>query len=688
MRLRTAGMALFVLAIAVPSGAVGTWYDYYLDARDKHIPAQQWDAALASLKQAVKLKPDSGVDERTYGMDFVDYFPYYYQGVVYHRTQQWDSAILMFNIEEKAGAIKKRPLYRELMRLRREAEAARAEVDRAIRIKKLKDEVDRLRRESAELPQGRPLRGCALAAGPGPEGGGGARPRHAARHPRAHPAHPRRRVQGGRRGRARAAHREGPRRGPGPAGGGQGHGGQDPLRQRARRRPRQRGRDRRARAGGGDDPGLDHGGEPAGRAAAGQGTVRRRPLRGGPAAAGGRRLRSRQRRGPGAAGKGAPDVRGVAPAEGPRRAHPGRCSAKASASWPRASTPTRGCGFQSVLELDHEPREGRGAAAPRRAPDGRRHLREAVPQPAARPHVPRAAPRRPRVVLRDVVPADRRRRRGHRRPRDGEAAVPASAGRWWPSRKGRPIPPPASCRATSASSASSSCPTASTDVRVVAVDSSGIAAGSGLPRHAAAPVLHDPRLLAGHHRQRGRAGGARIRGAAAAPAARGAQALQPLHRGGAGARPGHVLRPAEAAHADHERAPPQQPDDHGRAAHREDDVPPPPEGRAGAGRGDGVQVLPGVHRPPGRPRSRLLPRRHDRRRGDAEAAGGDAGRAALSRRRRPLRRPRLQPRPAARDRGAEDPHRPQGQARAPHRRGGRPERVLGARSTSACAASS
>jgi hypothetical protein len=151
MRLRTAGMALFVLAIAVPSGAVGTWYEYYLDARDKHIPAQQWDAALASLKQAVKLKPDSGVDQRTYGMEFLDYFPSYYQGVVHHRRQEWDTAILMFNIEEKAGAIKKKPLYRELVRLRREAEAERAEVDRGIRIKKLKDEVDRLRRESADL---------------------------------------------------------------------------------------------------------------------------------------------------------------------------------------------------------------------------------------------------------------------------------------------------------------------------------------------------------------------------------------------------------------------------------------------------------------------------------------------------------------------------------------------------------
>src|SRR5688572_10909231 len=151
MRVRTAGAALLVLACAARADAVGTWYDYYLEARDKHLPAQRWEPALASLRQAVKLKPDSGVEQRTYGMEFIDYFPYYYQGVVHHRTQQWDAAILMFNIEEKAGAIKRSDLYRDLVRLRREAEAARAEVDRAARIKKLREEVDRLRRESADL---------------------------------------------------------------------------------------------------------------------------------------------------------------------------------------------------------------------------------------------------------------------------------------------------------------------------------------------------------------------------------------------------------------------------------------------------------------------------------------------------------------------------------------------------------
>src|SRR5688500_16066235 len=59
--------------------------------------------------------------------------------------------MLMFNIGEEAGAIKRTDRYRGMHCLRREAEAARAEVDRAARIKKLREEVDRLRRESGDL---------------------------------------------------------------------------------------------------------------------------------------------------------------------------------------------------------------------------------------------------------------------------------------------------------------------------------------------------------------------------------------------------------------------------------------------------------------------------------------------------------------------------------------------------------
>ena len=265
----------------------------------------------------------------------------------------------------------------------------------------------------------------------------------------------------------------------------------------------------------------------------------------------------------------------------------------------------------------------------------------------------------------------------------------SSAGSWSPSRRGRPIPRPGSCRATSASSASSSCPAGANDVRVVAVDSAGIAQETVFHVTRRLPLLPDARVpalrptasaaglvglgYAAQRLRRRRAVRKRFNPYIAGAPVRDedmffgrqkllARILNVLHHNSlmiTGER-----RIGKTTFLYHLKA------------------------RAGGGRGHGVPVLPGVHRPAGRPRGRLLPRRHDRRGGDAAAAAGDAGRPALSRRRRPLRRPRLQPRPAARDRGAEDAHRPQGQAGPAHRRGGRPQRVLGARSTSGCAASS
>ena len=100
-------------------------------------------------------------------------------------------------------------------------------------------------------------------------------------------------------------------------------------------------------------------------------------------------------------------------------------------------------------------------------------------------------------------------------------------------------------------------------------------------------------------------------------------------------------------------------------------------------RGRGVALLPGVRRPAGRLRAGLLPgpdRRDDRQPG---ARPRHARRAALHAAVRRLRRPRLQPRPAAGDRRAQAAHAAQGEARAADRRGGRAQRVLGERQPAA-----
>jgi len=128
---RRATPYLLVLALtanAPPAWAVKEWYDYYQDARDKLIPREQYEKALESLQAAVRLKPRSGLNERTYGLDFLHYIPYYQMGVCYLGLEDFAKAKLAFDDEERQQAIKREPrLFQELVRLRQEAEDREAQ---------------------------------------------------------------------------------------------------------------------------------------------------------------------------------------------------------------------------------------------------------------------------------------------------------------------------------------------------------------------------------------------------------------------------------------------------------------------------------------------------------------------------------------------------------------------------------
>jgi tetratricopeptide (TPR) repeat protein len=137
---------VFLLA-ATPAFAVKEWYDYYLEARDGHMRSGRYVEAIAALQQAIRLKPESAVNEQTYGLIFVDYLPYYYLGVCYMKTGDFNSAQRMFNIEEDKGVVKRTSTYRELLKQRTEAENGERQ-----RVAKLaRDEVERLLKEAAEL---------------------------------------------------------------------------------------------------------------------------------------------------------------------------------------------------------------------------------------------------------------------------------------------------------------------------------------------------------------------------------------------------------------------------------------------------------------------------------------------------------------------------------------------------------
>jgi tetratricopeptide (TPR) repeat protein len=151
MARRTLLPVLAFVLLATPAFAVKTWYDHYFEATRGHMPAGRYQEAIKSLEEAVRLKAAPAVNEQTYGLQFIDYLPYYYMGVCYLRLGDLNTAIQMFNVEETRGAIKRTSLYKSLVAQRTEAENARtARVARLAR-----EEVEKLLRDASDLARQR-----------------------------------------------------------------------------------------------------------------------------------------------------------------------------------------------------------------------------------------------------------------------------------------------------------------------------------------------------------------------------------------------------------------------------------------------------------------------------------------------------------------------------------------------------
>jgi tetratricopeptide (TPR) repeat protein len=99
------------------------WYEYYREAQ-RLMAAGHHQQALESLRQAVQQKPNPALKEQTYGLDFIDYLPYYQMGICYLRLNEYKSAVQNFDLEEQRGAIKRSDKYRDLLSLRGEADNA------------------------------------------------------------------------------------------------------------------------------------------------------------------------------------------------------------------------------------------------------------------------------------------------------------------------------------------------------------------------------------------------------------------------------------------------------------------------------------------------------------------------------------------------------------------------------------
>lgn len=101
-RMVISGLALFLFAVP-PSGVYADeWYESYEKGRVA-LSQNQFAEAAQHLTNAIEQKPESKANARTYGMVFIDYFPYLYRGIARARLGQTALAKQDFETEDRAG---------------------------------------------------------------------------------------------------------------------------------------------------------------------------------------------------------------------------------------------------------------------------------------------------------------------------------------------------------------------------------------------------------------------------------------------------------------------------------------------------------------------------------------------------------------------------------------------------------
>jgi hypothetical protein len=136
---RTILLAAVAIVLIAGPAAADPWYEYYANAQQA-LEREDWTAAVQQLNAALEKKGDSSARARSYGMNVVEYFPYFRLGVAYYHLGHFDAALQAFETEARLGAIvESESANAQLARFRVLAEEARlAQVaERARRIENI-----------------------------------------------------------------------------------------------------------------------------------------------------------------------------------------------------------------------------------------------------------------------------------------------------------------------------------------------------------------------------------------------------------------------------------------------------------------------------------------------------------------------------------------------------------------------
>jgi len=95
------------------------WYESYEKGLEA-IRQEQWQKAVGFMNDAIEEKPDSRANAKTYGLQFIDYFPYLYRGIAYSKLGNRTKALADLERAEKDGAVQNAKKDADAQRLLRE----------------------------------------------------------------------------------------------------------------------------------------------------------------------------------------------------------------------------------------------------------------------------------------------------------------------------------------------------------------------------------------------------------------------------------------------------------------------------------------------------------------------------------------------------------------------------------------
>ena len=136
---RTILLAAAAIVLIAGPAAADPWYEHYANAQQA-LEQEDWTVAVEQLNAALEKKGDSGARTRSYGMNVVEYFPYFRLGVAYYHLGQLDAALQAFETEARLGAIaESESASEQLAEFRIRAEEARLAqaAERAQRIREI-----------------------------------------------------------------------------------------------------------------------------------------------------------------------------------------------------------------------------------------------------------------------------------------------------------------------------------------------------------------------------------------------------------------------------------------------------------------------------------------------------------------------------------------------------------------------